>query len=180
MQSHSKHQRAVFLISWQNNYKFHLKSNCVRMAKNFPLRKMKTNRSKREVMISCTHFETQVGWEPGPAPRSPALSCMCRTRGRRGFLSVASVRVCLSTAPCDWASPQEGGLRSQMCTAAARMGVRAGSRQEERDFVRKGSRAHTLRLKSLLWWERGEPGETQKLSNQWKCLLATVGWYSKI
>lgn len=96
-----------FLRSWQNNYKFHLKSNCGRMGKNFPLRKTKMNHSKREVMISCTHFQTRVGWEPGSAPRSPSPSCGCSSRGRRGFLSVARVRVHRSTASRGWASPRK-------------------------------------------------------------------------
>lgn len=165
-----------FLICWQNNYKFHLKSNCVRMAKNFPLRKTKRNHSKREVMISCTHFQTQVGWEPGSAARPPSLACRVQLSSRRVFLYTASVRLHLSTASHGWASPQKGGPRSQMCTGASQTGVRAGSRYRERNFTTEGSKAHTETQVISQMGKREKPGETQKLTNQWKSLWG----YSKV
>lgn len=148
------------------------------MAKNFPLRKMKTNRSKREVMISCTHFETHVGWEPGPAPRSPALVCVCHTRGRHGFLSVANVCVCLSTASRDWASPRKEASEAR-CVGQLHWWAweLAPGRKNLRSEGFKSTHPET-QVTSLM----GKRGtwRTQKLSHQWKRLLPTVGWYGKI
>lgn len=138
--------------SWQNDYKFHLKNNYVRMAKNIPLRKTNMNCSKGEVMISWTCFQTQVGWEPGSAAGSPSLSWVSSSRGRRVCWYAASTRLHLSTTSQGWASPRKGGLRCQMYIRVPLMCERAGCWHKEQNLAREGSGAHSWNSSQVLAW----------------------------
>lgn len=136
------------------------------MAKNFPVRKTKMNHSKKEVMISCTHFQITSGlrtWLRGkialPVLRVQLQGSACiLIHGQSTSPSLYSLSW-LSTSPKR--RPQKPDAYGSR-TDGPESGLSARRNRTPLGRVQK----HTPRLKSLLRWERGEPGETEKLSNQ--------------